>query len=134
MTFATSSRRAGAGRVLSAIVVGALVSGCAGDDGYAPNLDRITEEGLRTDLFALSHDSMAGRLVGTPELEKASDWIRDRFDALGLEPAGDNGTYDQRFDLVSLVLPSVEQLMVISLPTSCSPELRLRRTSQARRT
>ena len=43
---------------------------------------------------------MGGRLVGSAELDLASNWIRDRFAGLGLVPAGDNGTYDQRFDLV----------------------------------
>jgi hypothetical protein len=37
--------------------------------------------------------------VGTPEIERATDWIRARFDSLGLEPAGDAGMFDQRFDL-----------------------------------
>jgi hypothetical protein len=66
----------------------------------APGAEAITEAGLRSDLFALADDSLRGRLVGTPEIERAAEWIRDRFAAEGLEPAGDAGTYDQRFDLV----------------------------------
>jgi hypothetical protein len=49
--------------------------------------------------MALSADSMGGRLVGTPEIERASDWIAARFRALGLAPAGTDG-FDERFDLV----------------------------------
>jgi hypothetical protein len=82
---------------------------CAGDAG-PPFVDSITEEGLRTDLYALSADSMAGRLVGSPELTKASDWIASRFSSLGLEPAGDDGTYDQRFDLVWFDLEGGDRL------------------------
>jgi len=89
-----------------------LLAACSSDDGAAPRLEMITEERLRADLFALAHDSMAGRLVGSPELTRASDWIRDRFDALGLEPAGDGGTFDQRFDLVWFSLGSGDRLTV----------------------
>ena len=69
-------------------------------DRDAPGVQTITEEALSADLHALAHDSMRGRLVGTPEIAKASDWIAARFAALGLEPAGDDGSFDQRFDLV----------------------------------
>ncbi len=83
---------------LAPIVVSVLAA-CA-ESGEAPHLGSITAEGLAGDLYALSHDSMGGRLAGTPDLDRASDWIRGRFSDLGLEPAGDAGTFDQRFDLV----------------------------------
>lgn len=98
-----------------ATVVGLVLLGaCAVDDGAAPANDTITQTELRGDLFALADDSMGGRLAGTPDLERAADWIRDRFDALGLEPAGDNGTYDQYFDLVWFSLGSGSRLTVAS--------------------
>jgi hypothetical protein len=62
--------------------------------------DSIVEAALRADVYTLAHDSTRGRLVGTPEIERASDWVVDRFQSLGLEPAGDGGTYDHRFDLM----------------------------------
>ena len=88
-----------------------LLVACGGS-GEAPSIDSITEADLRSDLFTLSHDSMGGRLVGTPEISLASDWIRDRFQGLGLEPAGDDGTFDQRFDLVWVSLGSANRLTV----------------------
>ncbi len=72
--------------------------------GLAPYNETISESALRADLHALAHDSTRGRYVGTPEIERASDWIRDRFDSLGLAPAGDDSTYDQRFDLMWFTL------------------------------
>ena len=84
---------------LTCLLVAIGIAACA-DSRVAPHIDTITEASLSGDLYTLSHDSMAGRLVGTPELDRASDWIRDRFASLGLEPAGDDGTYDQRFDLI----------------------------------
>ncbi len=89
-----------------------VLAGCVADDGQAPANDSITEAELRGDLFALSHDSMGGRLAGTDDLDRTSDWIRDRFDELALEPAGDGGTYDQHFDMVWFSLGSGSSLTV----------------------
>jgi len=89
--------RSGAGRTLA---LGALLAlGACGEDRTAPYNDAFSEVSMKADLIALSHDSTRGRLVGRPEIEKAADWIRSRFDSLGLAPAGDEGTYDQRFDM-----------------------------------
>jgi hypothetical protein len=90
----------------------ALAFAACTDSGGAPSIDWITQAKLSADLYTLAHDSMAGRLVGSPEIEEASDWIRDRFDSLGLEPAGDNGTYDQHFDLLWFSLGSGNGLTV----------------------
>ena len=94
--------------VLLALV---LVPAACSDSG-TPGDATITEARLSTDLHALSADSMRGRLVGTPEIEEAGDWIRARFESLGLEPAGDNGGYDQRFDLVWFSLGDGNRLTV----------------------
>ena len=47
----------------------------------------------------LADDSMQGRQTGLPSLEKAAAFIADRFKEWGIEPAGDNSTYFQRFPL-----------------------------------
>jgi hypothetical protein len=105
----TLSRKfAGASFAVISFVVGA----CTADDSTAPFNDSIVESTLRADLATLSHDSMGGRLVGTPEISGAADWIRNRFSSLGLEPAGDDGTFDQRFDLAWFSLGSGNRLTV----------------------
>jgi hypothetical protein len=86
-------------RARTAVLFLSGIAACA-DPGGAPFNDSITEAALRADLYALAHDSTRGRLVGTPEIARASDWVRGRFDALGLEPAGDDAAFDQRFDLM----------------------------------
>ena len=45
----------------------------------------------------LSSDALQGRGDGTPELEKAAEYIAARFKDSGLQPAGDAGTYFQSF-------------------------------------
>ena len=44
---------------------------------------------------ALSNDSMEGRDTGTAAYQRAADYVAKRFQAAGLKPAGDNGTYFQ---------------------------------------
>ncbi len=45
----------------------------------------------------LASDEMAGRGLGTPELEIAADYIAAQFEAAGLTPGGDDNTWFQTF-------------------------------------
>jgi hypothetical protein len=49
----------------------------------------------------LASDALLGRGNGTPELDKAADYIAAEFKVAGLQPAGDNGTYFQKFTLTT---------------------------------
>jgi hypothetical protein len=67
----------------------------------SPALDAaaaITAAGVGHEVQALAHDSTRGRDTPSPELEKAALYLEHRFRELGLEPAGENGTYVQRWD------------------------------------
>ncbi len=55
----------------------------------------ITAGELRTRLEIYADDSMLGRGTGTIGNRKATQYIADEFRKLGLEPAGDTGTYFQ---------------------------------------
>jgi hypothetical protein len=55
----------------------------------APQNESIRQEDLRADLFFLAGDSMRGRLTDTEENRAAADFIRSRFERLGLKPAAD---------------------------------------------
>jgi hypothetical protein len=70
-----------------------LVSALTAQDAAAPRIDSITQSDLRADLFFLAGDGMRGRLTNTPENALAADWIKARFERLGLKPAGPNGSY-----------------------------------------
>lgn len=63
----------------------------------------ITQELLYADLAVLADDSLQGRETGTESLQKAARYLSARYEALGIEPVGDNGTYYQYFDLVQPV-------------------------------
>ncbi len=52
------------------------------------------------DVAWLADDARGGRGLGTPGLAQAADWLEDRFEEIGLEPAAGNGSYRQTFDAV----------------------------------
>src|SRR5216117_3373501 len=49
----------------------------------------------------LARDEMKGRGDGTPELDRAADYIASQFRLWGLRPMGDNNTYFQTFELTT---------------------------------
>ncbi len=50
------------------------------------------------DVRWLADDAREGRGIGSKGLEESSRYIESRFKELGIEPAGEGGTYFQRFD------------------------------------
>lgn len=56
---------------------------------------------LERDVRILSDDNMEGREAGTRGYAAAAGYVAGRFAALGLVPAGDNGTYFQEVPLTS---------------------------------
>lgn len=66
----------------------------------APAIESIRREELKADLFFLASDAMRGRLTNTPEYRLAAEWIAARFQRMGLQPLGGDGSYYQPFDLV----------------------------------
>ena len=49
----------------------------------------------------LASDDYKGRGNGTPELDRAADYIAEQFRTAGLEPGGDGGTFLQPFEVVT---------------------------------
>jgi hypothetical protein len=84
--------------------LGLAACGGAAPEGPAPGttLERaaatITPADLAREIGVLADDSMAGRDTPSPELEKAASYLAGRFEAMGLEPAGEDGTYIDRFE------------------------------------
>ncbi len=61
----------------------------------APNLDSISVEDLKGDVYFLASDEMRGRETIAPESDIASAYIANRFRRAGLKPAGDEGGWYQ---------------------------------------
>ncbi|MEO1491819.1 MAG: M20/M25/M40 family metallo-hydrolase [Pseudomonadota bacterium] len=56
---------------------------------------------IKAHVDALTSEEMAGRLTGTEGERLATAYVADVFAALGLVPAGDDGTYFQPFDFTA---------------------------------
>ena len=57
---------------------------------------------LRAHLDFLADDALEGRAPGTRGGETAAKYIAAQFERLGLEPAGDSGSYFQRVPIIAL--------------------------------
>jgi hypothetical protein len=64
-------------------------------------LESIRADDLRQKLTYFASEKFKGRGNGTPELDMAADYIAGIFQKNDLKPAGDAGTYYQRFDIYS---------------------------------
>ena len=62
-------------------------------------LSAIRESDIKQDLFALAGDHFRGREGGSLDELKASVWIAEQLRAMGLQPAGDDGTFFQFFHI-----------------------------------
>ncbi|MEM7457932.1 MAG: M28 family metallopeptidase [Pseudomonadota bacterium] len=64
----------------------------------------ISAEDLRQRIAILSDDAFEGRAPGAPVGEKTADWLAAEMQRVGLQPAGDNGTWFQTVGMVEQTL------------------------------
>ncbi len=64
-----------------------------------PLLEPIKKEDLKRDVFALADDKFLGREAGTIDEFRGAVWFVEEMRKAGMEPAGENGTFYQFFDL-----------------------------------
>ena len=72
----------------------------------------ITEADLRHRLFLIADDSMMGRETGSEGDYRTAEYIAAEFRRLGLEPAGENGTYFQTIPFWRVAADSQSRLYV----------------------
>ena len=84
-----------------------LVGPAAGLTAVAKQFDGAR---ARADLAYIADPARGGRYTGSPGYQEAAAYMADRFKALGLEPAGDNGTYYQSFPLSDVGLTAMPTL------------------------
>ena len=77
---------------MAACLLAGIVAGAAAQ-GAAPSNNSIRADLLRADLMFLAGDGFRGRLTNTPENALATEWIKSRFERLGLKPMGQGGSY-----------------------------------------
>ncbi len=69
----------------------------APDGDVAASFQADVAARLRADVAWLADDAREGRRAGTQQGLEAGRWIAERLRAVGLEPAGEKGTYEQEF-------------------------------------
>ena len=99
-------------RCRAAAVAVVLLSPVAAEQ-RAPQNDSIRQEDLRADLFFVAGDSLRGRLTDTEENRATADYIRSRFERMGLEPAGPNNSYFQPYNLMTSTLAAAPAVNVL---------------------
>ena len=78
----------------------------------APGNASIQEQDLRADLSYFASDLLQGRLTGTTGNQLATEFVRARFERLGLKPMGDSGSYFQPYMLMTAALGTSNDLSV----------------------
>jgi Zn-dependent M28 family amino/carboxypeptidase len=78
-----------------------------------PAEDEIQEAALVAHVRTLASDEMEGRAPSTPGGQRAADYIADQLKAMGVEAAGENGTYFQQVPIVESV---VNRSFTLSVP------------------
>ena len=92
----------------------------------------LSADVLRGHLEFLADDALEGRAPGTRGGELAQKYIASQFRRLGLEPAGDSGTYYQRVPIISLT-PTPTLAVTAPAPDAAEVEGRLRPLVDAQR-
>ena len=73
----------------------------ASDRGGEAETFEIKTQDVGSHVGTLASDEMEGRLTGTEGARRAGRYVAGVMDSLGLEPAGENGTYFQDFEFTS---------------------------------
>ncbi len=87
-------------RRIAAATLGFTLSIAISASAFAESVE-IDGDMLERDVRILSHDNMEGREAGTRGYARAAGYVAGRYAAIGLEPAGDDGTYFQNVPLLS---------------------------------
>jgi hypothetical protein len=81
-----------------------------------PTTPEITPADLQSRIYQFAADSMEGRILGSRGNVKGTDYIASELRRLGLEPAGENGTYFQTLPLVTRSLDTTVALAIGGTP------------------
>ncbi len=85
--------------LLSVAVVACALPPAPGGDSEVPALGSIRQADLQADLYFLASDAMNGRAAASRDVAVTTEFIKARFQRLGLTPAGRDGSYFQPFNL-----------------------------------
>lgn len=116
-------------RALSLVALSSIATACVRVRVASSSADpgAITTRDLEIRLTAFAHDSMMGREAGTVWNTKATDYVAAEFRKLGLEPAGEGGSYFQTVPNIVVpdtVVPRGVARNVVAIVRGSEPALR----------
>ena len=83
------------GVVALSAISAAQASPSPGDDAADAAMSTVRSEAIRAGMRFLADDLLEGRGTGTRGYEIAARYMASQFEAIGVQPAGENGTYFQ---------------------------------------
>jgi hypothetical protein len=87
------------GAVIFLVLFARTYSVQANRDAADEAISTIRPEAIRADMRFLSDDALEGRGTGSRGYDIAAKFVATQFESLGLQPAGDNGSYFQSVPL-----------------------------------
>jgi Peptidase family M28/PA domain len=87
--------------LMLACLATAAVAWAQASDPTEQAMNVVRPEAIRAGIRFLSDDALEGRGTGTRGYDIAAKYMASQFESLGLQPAGDNGTYFQAVPLRS---------------------------------
>jgi Zn-dependent M28 family amino/carboxypeptidase len=92
--------------IVAASAITVMLCSCSRQNDVA--LTKISPASLKARIAVLSHDSLEGRGPATRGEERTLAYLISQYKQIGLEPAGENGTYLQRVPIIGVRIdPSV---------------------------
>ncbi len=77
-------------------------------------MSTIREADLKRDLFAFASDGMRGREAGTVDEMRASVWVAEQLRAMGVKPAGQDGSFFQWWNMLVTRVSTVSSSATIA--------------------
>jgi len=110
-------------RLIVAVVAAAAMGGAPSAQERAPYIDSIQKAELRADLSFLAGDGLRGRLTASSENALTAEWVKARFERLGLAPGGHEGSYFHQYNLMTAALGTTNRMEVTSAGRALHPAL-----------
>ncbi len=101
-------------RSVTIFILSSLLLGGCGGSAYRTGNPSITPEELKEHVRYLASDSLQGRRAGTAGNVAAAEYVASRLNEYGLKPAGDAGSFFQRFPFVSGAKPGSKNSLAIT--------------------
>jgi hypothetical protein len=75
----------------------------------------ITEDDVMRRIGVIAADSMMGRATPSPGLERTAEYVASEFQRAGLRPAGEKGSYLQRFAVTRWTIDTSRSLVAVAV-------------------